>query len=98
MKPIVQADLMQHSDPSDKPSEAIRRCDNGMPCKWQPSAIEPTGCKLVPVEPTPTMTEAGDLFMTNASFENVSPAQINAIYRAMLEAMTTPPDSRGVPK
>ncbi len=51
----------------------------------------PEGWKLVPVEPTPGMTEAGDLFFTNQSFKNVSPAQIKRIYGDMLAAAPEAP-------
>ena len=50
----------------------------------QPDAAE--GTVRVPVEPTDEMVKAGDLFFANESFKSVSPAQIKAIYRAMLAA------------
>lgn len=45
-----------------------------------------TQYKPVLVEPTAEMLEAADLFLTNASFINVSPAQCRAILKAGIAA------------
>lgn len=55
-----------------------------------PAAAAPS-CVVVPPEPTEAMLEAGDLFFNNASFKSVSPAQLGAIYRAMLAAAPSQP-------
>ena len=48
---------------------------------------------LVPIEPDAAMLDAGDLFFTNASFVNVSPAQIKRIYSDMLGAAPDAPSA-----
>jgi hypothetical protein len=73
----------------------VQRVDGYWVLRFVLSETPAGGTAKVPEIPTAAMTEAGDLFFTNESFVNVSPAQIKAIYRAMLAAAPSPDGNNG---
>ena len=72
-------------------ADAVQRIVDALPA---PKQAEPTGYKLVPVEPTPEMINAGRICPMPTDSEWDEEEDYSAVYRAMLAAAPTPPEAK----